>query len=123
MPNHIEIPPEVTRVKQRFSIVGNSRALVEAIERAIKVAPIDLSVLVIGESGAGKEFFPKIIHNFGARKHAKYIAVNCGAIPEPARATSRRLTEVPYSWTRLRNCRLPPRRDCSVCWRAASSLK
>ena len=82
MPNHIEIPPEVTRVKQRFSIVGNSRALVEAIERAIKVAPIDLSVLVIGESGAGKEFFPKIIHNFGARKHAKYIAVNCGAIPE-----------------------------------------
>lgn len=82
MPNQIEIPPEVTRVKQRFSIVGNSRALVEAIERAIKVAPIDLSVLVIGESGAGKEFFPKIIHNFGARKHAKYIAVNCGAIPE-----------------------------------------
>lgn len=82
MPNHIEIPPEVTRVKQRFSIVGNSRVLVEAIERAIKVAPIDLSVLVIGESGAGKEFFPKIIHNFGARKHAKYIAVNCGAIPE-----------------------------------------
>lgn len=82
MPTPIEISPEVTRVKQRFSIVGNSRALVEAIERAIKVAPIDLSVLVIGESGAGKEFFPKIIHNFGARKHNKYIAVNCGAIPE-----------------------------------------
>lgn len=78
----IEISPEVTRVKQRFSIVGNSRALLEAIERALKVAPIDLSVLVSGESGAGKEFFPKIIHNFGARKHAKYIAVNCGAIPE-----------------------------------------
>lgn len=56
--------------------------MLEAIERAIKVAPIDLSVLVTGESGAGKEFFPKIIHNFGARKHAKYIAVNCGAIPE-----------------------------------------
>ncbi|MCM1004911.1 MAG: sigma-54 dependent transcriptional regulator [Prevotella sp.] len=82
MPTPIEISPEVTRVKQRFSIVGNSRALLEAIERAIKVAPIDLSVLVTGESGAGKEFFPKIIHNFGARKHAKYIAVNCGAIPE-----------------------------------------
>lgn len=78
----VEISPEVTRVKQRFSIVGNSRALLEAIERALKVAPIDLSVLVIGESGSGKEFFPKIIHNFGARKHAKYIAVNCGAIPE-----------------------------------------
>lgn len=82
MPTPVEISPEVTRVKQRFSIVGNSRALIEAIERAIKVAPIDLSVLVIGESGAGKEFFPKIIHNFGSRKHAKYIAVNCGAIPE-----------------------------------------
>lgn len=53
-----------------------------AIERAIKVAPIDLSVLITGESGSGKEFFPKIIHNFGARKHSKYIAVNCGAIPE-----------------------------------------
>lgn len=82
MPTPIEISPEVTRVKQRFSIVGNSQALIEAIERAIKVAPIDLSVLVTGESGSGKEFFPKIIHNFGARKHAKYIAVNCGAIPE-----------------------------------------
>ncbi len=69
-----EISPEVTRVKQRFSIIGNSPALTEAIERAVKVAPIDLSVLVVGESGAGKEFFPKIIHNFGARKHAKYIA-------------------------------------------------
>jgi len=82
MSTPIEISPEVTRVKQRFGIVGNSRALLESIERAIKVAPIDLSVLVIGESGSGKEFFPKIIHNFGARKHAKYIAVNCGAIPE-----------------------------------------
>lgn len=77
-----EISPEVTRAKQRFSIIGNSTSLLEAVDRAIKVAPIDLSVLVIGESGSGKEFFPKIIHNFGARKHAKYIAVNCGAIPE-----------------------------------------
>lgn len=73
---------EVSSVKQRFSIIGNSPALLNAIERAVKVAPIDLSVLVIGESGTGKEFFPKIIHNFGARKHKKYIAVNCGAIPE-----------------------------------------
>lgn len=72
----------VSRVKQRFSIIGNSPALAEAIERAVKVAPIDLSVLVTGESGSGKEFFPKIIHNLGARKHKKYIAVNCGAIPE-----------------------------------------
>jgi len=72
----------VQRARQRFSIVGMSPALNLAIERALKVAPIDLSVLVTGESGSGKEFFPKIIHNFGARKHAKYIAVNCGAIPE-----------------------------------------
>ncbi len=73
---------DVTKAKQRFSIIGNSPALIAAIERAVKVAPIDLSVLVTGESGSGKEFFPKIIHAFGARKHKKYIAVNCGAIPE-----------------------------------------
>ena len=72
---------EVTKAKQRFSIIGNSPALMGAIERAVKVA-IDLSVLVTGESGSGKEFFPKIIHAFGSRKHKKYIAVNCGAIPE-----------------------------------------
>ncbi len=73
---------EALKAKQRFSIIGNSPALVNAIERAVRVAPIDLSVLVTGESGTGKEFFPKIIHAFGARKHKKYIAVNCGAIPE-----------------------------------------
>ena len=77
-----DIPPEVERAKQRFSIIGNSPALTDAILRALKVAPIDLSVLVIGESGTGKEFFPQIIHSSGARKHKKYIAVNCGAIPE-----------------------------------------
>ncbi|MDE6010860.1 MAG: sigma-54 dependent transcriptional regulator [Muribaculaceae bacterium] len=76
------IPAEVEQAKRRFSIIGNSPALDNAILRAIKVAPIDLSVLVIGESGTGKEFFPQIIHNSGARKHRKYIAVNCGAIPE-----------------------------------------
>lgn len=73
---------EIAKVKQRFSIIGNAPSLLEAIGRAIKVAPIDLSVLVTGESGSGKEFFPKIIHAYGARKHKKYIAVNCGAIPE-----------------------------------------
>lgn len=76
------ITEEVKKAKQRFSIVGNSPELIGAIERAVKVAPIDLSVLVTGESGSGKEFFPKIIHAFGVRKHRKYIAVNCGAIPE-----------------------------------------
>ncbi|MDE6231065.1 MAG: sigma-54 dependent transcriptional regulator [Muribaculaceae bacterium] len=77
-----EIPEDVALVKQRFSIVGNSPLLIRALSRAITVAPIDLSVLIGGESGSGKEFFPKIIHQFGARKHKKYIAVNCGAIPE-----------------------------------------
>lgn len=74
--------PDVDRVKQRFGIIGNSPALAAAIERAVRVAPFALSVLVTGESGSGKEFFPKIIHQLGARKHKKYIAVNCGAIPE-----------------------------------------
>ncbi|MDE5841052.1 MAG: sigma-54 dependent transcriptional regulator [Muribaculaceae bacterium] len=77
-----DIPEDVLRVKQRLSIIGDSPALIEAIKRAVTVAPIDLSVLVTGPSGSGKEFFPKIIHQFGARKHKKYIAVNCGAIPE-----------------------------------------
>ncbi|MGN0237461.1 MAG: sigma-54 interaction domain-containing protein [Lepagella sp.] len=72
----------ILQAKQRFGIIGKSPALMAAIESAIRVAPIDLSVLVTGESGSGKEYFPKIIHQFGARKHKKYIAVNCGAIPE-----------------------------------------
>lgn len=76
------VSPEIQQAKQRFGIIGNSPALIAAIGRAIRVSPIDLSVLVTGESGSGKEFFPKIIHQFGARKHKKYIAVNCGAIPE-----------------------------------------
>lgn len=77
-----DISPEVLQAKQRLGIVGNTPSLLEAVQRAIKVAPIDLSVLVTGESGTGKEFFPQIIHHFSARKHSKYIAVNCGAIPE-----------------------------------------
>lgn len=76
------ISPQILRAKQRFGIIGNAPALIAAVERAIRVAPIDLSVLVTGESGSGKEFFPQIIHEFSSRKHAKYIAVNCGAIPE-----------------------------------------
>ncbi len=74
--------PAVLAAKQRFGIVGNAPVLVAAVERALRVAPIDLSVLVTGESGSGKEFFPQIIHANSPRKHAKYIAVNCGAIPE-----------------------------------------
>lgn len=76
------LSPQVQQAKMRFGIIGNAPALTAAVERAIRVAPIDLSVLVTGESGAGKEFFPQIIHAYSSRKHAKYIAVNCGAIPE-----------------------------------------
>ena len=73
---------EIRALKLRFGIVGESPALIAAIRRARLVAPIDLSVLIIGESGSGKESFPKIIHESSPRKHKKYIAVNCGAIPE-----------------------------------------
>ena len=69
-------------VKQRFGIIGNSPLLNRALEVALRVAPTDLTVLVTGESGVGKEFFPQVIHAHSARKHAKYVAVNCGAIPE-----------------------------------------
>lgn len=69
-------------IKQRFGIIGNDPKLNRAIEKAIRVAPTDISVLVTGESGVGKESIPKIIHALSHRKHGKYIAVNCGAIPE-----------------------------------------
>lgn len=77
-----EMSAQARQAKMRLGIVGNTPALIQAVERAIMVAPIDLSVLITGESGTGKEFFPQIIHQFSARKHSKYIAVNCGAIPE-----------------------------------------
>ncbi|MBP8781814.1 MAG: sigma-54 factor interaction domain-containing protein, partial [Paludibacteraceae bacterium] len=73
---------ELQAIKQRFQIIGNTPALNRAIEIATQVAGTDLSVLITGESGVGKESFPKIIHQFSPRKHEKYIAVNCGAIPE-----------------------------------------
>ena len=72
----------VQAIKQRFEIIGNNPKLNRAIEKAIQVAPTDISVLVVGESGVGKESIPKIIHSLSHRKHGKYIAVNCGAIPE-----------------------------------------
>ncbi|WP_430615052.1 sigma 54-interacting transcriptional regulator [Flavobacterium sp. JP2137] len=72
----------IQAIKQRFEIIGNDPKLNRAIEKAIQVAPTDISVLVTGESGVGKESIPKIIHALSHRKHGKYIAVNCGAIPE-----------------------------------------
>lgn len=70
------------QIKQRFGIIGHSEGLNRAIDIAVQVAPTDLSVLITGESGSGKEAMPQIIHQLSARKHNKYIAVNCGAIPE-----------------------------------------
>jgi len=72
----------IQSIKQRFEIIGNDPKLNRALEKATQVAPTDISVLVTGESGVGKESIPKIIHSLSHRKHAKYIAVNCGAIPE-----------------------------------------
>lgn len=73
---------EIQRVKQQFGIIGNNTDLLRAIDTAIQVAHTDLTVLITGESGVGKEYFPQIIHTNSVRKHGKYFAVNCGAIPE-----------------------------------------
>ncbi|OPC01381.1 sigma-54-dependent Fis family transcriptional regulator [Elizabethkingia ursingii] len=73
---------ELQNIKARFGIIGNYPALNRALEKSMQVAPTDISVLVIGESGVGKEFIPKIIHSLSHRKHMPYIVVNCGAIPE-----------------------------------------
>ena len=69
-------------LKQRFEIIGNNTGLNRALEKAIQVAPTDMTVLISGESGTGKESFSKIIHSISKRKHGQFIAVNCGAIPE-----------------------------------------
>ena len=73
---------DLNQIKQRFGIIGNDPELDRAIEIARQVAPTDLSVLVTGESGVGKEVIPQIIHQFSARKHNVYLALNCGGIPE-----------------------------------------
>ena len=73
---------EIQNIKQRFEIIGNYPGLDRAIEKSMRVSPTDITVLVTGESGVGKESFPKIIHQLSHRKHNKFIAVNCGAIPE-----------------------------------------
>lgn len=73
---------EIQSVKQRFGIIGNAPALNHAIQIAIQVAPTDMTVLITGESGSGKESFSKIIHHLSTRKHGQFIAINCGGIPE-----------------------------------------
>ena len=73
---------DLQKLKNKYDIVGNDPSLNRALEMAVAVAPTDLTVLVTGESGVGKDNIPKIIHQFSRRKNAKYFAVNCGAIPE-----------------------------------------
>lgn len=73
---------DLEAIKRRFKIIGNNAALLRAVEVAYQVASTDLAVLVTGESGSGKEFFPQIVHQYGIRKHGRYVAVNCAAIPE-----------------------------------------
>ncbi|MDH5605225.1 MAG: sigma-54 factor interaction domain-containing protein, partial [Cyclobacteriaceae bacterium] len=78
----MERDSDILSVKQRFGIIGNSSLLNHAIKVALQVAPTDMTVLITGESGSGKESFSKIIHSLSTRKHGQFIAVNCGAIPE-----------------------------------------
>ena len=116
---------ELQSIKQRYGIVGNSEALNRAIETALKVARVDLSVLIQGENGVGKEIIPRIIHDASPRKNKRYLALNCGAIPEGTidselfghvkgaftgsvdsrEAIFLRLMEEPSSWTRWVNSR------------------
>lgn len=132
---------DITTVKQRFGIIGTSELLDRALEVAVRVAPTDLTVLVTGESGVGKEFFPQVIHAYSARKHNKYIAVNCAAIPEgtidselfgheKGSFTGALEARKGYfeeadggrsSSTRSPSCRTRPRRACCACCRRASS--
>ena len=121
---------DLTTLKQRFGIIGNNEALNEALEVAMRVAPTDLSVLITGESGVGKEVFPQIIHANSSRKHGNYIAVlslkvrsipNCSgmkrallpALRRAAKGISRRPTEELFSSTKWPNCRI--RRKCACC--------
>ena len=73
---------DIIKLKQRFELVGNSNLFIRALKKSLRVANTNISILVTGESGTGKDIIPKIIHENSARKHGQFIAVNCGAIPE-----------------------------------------
>lgn len=128
-------------IKQRYNVVGNCDALNRALDVALQVAPTDLSVLIIGESGVGKEIIPRVIHDNSPRKREKYFAINCGSIPEgtidselfghekgsytvpsaKARAILALPTRARSSSTRSANCPWPPRPACSASWRRANT--
>lgn len=131
---------ELQKIKQRYNIVGNSDGLNHALDVALQVAPTDLSVLIIGESGVGKEIIPRVIHDNSPRRREKYFAINCGSIPEgtidsellvmrrvPSQVPSARVrvisvspTRVPSSWMKWVSCLFRLRLDCFVCWRQAN---
>ena len=131
------VKSEIQNVKLRFGIIGNCEGLNRAIDVAMQVAPTDLSVLVTGESGVGKESFPQIIHQFSRRKHGPYIAVNCGAFrkvrliqscsdmkKEPLQEPSVTVTDTlpkqtveRFFWMRWENCLFLRRLVCCVCWK------
>ena len=126
------VKSEIQNVKLRFGIIGNCEGLNRAIDVAIQVAPTDLSVLVTGESGVGKESFPQIVHQFSRRKHGPYIAVNCGSIPNclvmrkghlpvPSATVTDillRLMAAPSFWMRWVNFLFLLRPACFVCLKA-----
>ena len=128
---------ELQSIKQRYNIVGNCEGLNHALDVALQVAPTDLSVLIVGESGVGKEIIPRVIHDNSPRRREKYFAINCGSIPEGTidselfghvkvlsqepLTTHQAILELPireHSFLmKLANCRLPHKHDCCVCWR------
>ena len=134
-------PKELQAVKQRYGIVGNCDALNRALETALKVARVDLSILIQGENGVGKEVLPRIIHDASARKGKKYLALNCGALPEGTidselfghvkapsrevlagvRVIFRPLTAARFFSTRSANCPCKHKSACCACSKRGSS--
>ena len=132
---------ELQRLKQRYNIVGNCDALNRALDVAKQVASTDLSVLIVGESGVGKEIIPRLIHDNSPRKHEKYFAINCGSIPEGtidselfghekgsftvqsarAKAISVRQTKALSSSTRSASCQWQHKHACCVCSKQANT--
>ena len=127
----------IQQIKQRFEIIGTSPELDRAIDIALQVAPTDLSVLITGESGVGKENFPQIVHQFSKRKHGPYFAINCGSIPEgtidselfghekgsfpvlqePEKVILKLLMVEHCFWMKWENCLCQLRRVCLEYWR------
>ena len=113
---------ELQRLKQRYNIVGNCDALNRALDVAKQVASTDLSVLIVGESGVGKEIIPRLIHDNSPRKHEKYFAINCGSIPEGTIDSELFGHEKALSSsTRSASCQWQHKHACCVCSKLANT--